>query len=883
MTSLNHKKIKVFFSYSHIDEKLRDKLAEHLSLLKRQGIISEWHDREIIGGSNINNEISENLNNADIILLLVSSSFLASDYCYEKEMTRALERHTACEVRVIPVILRPCDWHNAPFGKLLGFPKDGLAVTKWSNEDDAFLDIAQGIRRVAEELQNPKSQQQTDESEEKKKIKIRVELPSPVVSFVQRHDKQGQNFIEKVRQSLSESENRTVVLWGYGGVGKTTLAAQIARSSENKKQIVWISADGRTEISVGVLLDEIATQLGHPEIRQLPPSLKYEQILSLLIETPSLIILDNFETLKSEYQTECLSFLKTHEFESLITTRYKINEVKNINVFEMTELEANSYLNRLLEDSTLLNAFTKEIQQRIIETTERNPLVMQWVVGQIDAAQSPEEVFEELKHGESDAAERVFNRSFNLPQLGDDGRSVLLTLSLFALSARRKSVKSIVKIGDNKRFNQALENIANLRLINVTDGSERLFLGGSTRLFARAYLEKKDNYKSYCQRFIRYFENFVRIHAKLTSDNLNLLEEERVNLFTAIELAFECKNWQRAVSISTNLSPFLDTRGHWEDLIRICKKMLDLPKRTDKKQNRSFFIEYLGIAHTKQGDIENAEHYLKENLENNKKLGNQSGIAVSSHNLGNIAKCKGDIDEAEQFYNKSLEIHRKLGNEKEIAGLLNNFGNLARTKGNMNKAEDFYNESLAINRKIRNQPGIAANLHNLGNLAKDRGDAGKAIKLCSESLEIDKELGKLYGIASTLISLGEIHFFNGNIDESEMYCSESIRIFENLKHIEGINENRRLIGQIFQSRGDFKRAEDSYQESLNNFQKLGYKEQIALTLKELASLAEAKGEQPRAAKFLKEALQIFEKLGSPKANEVRSNLERLEITLPKEN
>lgn len=169
MTSLNHKKIKVFFSYSHIDEELRDKLAEHLSLLRRKGVISEWHDRKITGGSNLNDEISENLNNADIILLLISSSFLNSDYCYEKEMMRALERHDAGEARVIPVILRPCDMSDAPFGELLSFPKDRLPITKWGNEDEAFLDIAKGIRRVAEELQTPKSQQQTDESEEKKK------------------------------------------------------------------------------------------------------------------------------------------------------------------------------------------------------------------------------------------------------------------------------------------------------------------------------------------------------------------------------------------------------------------------------------------------------------------------------------------------------------------------------------------------------------------------------------------------------------------------------------------------------------------------------------------------------------------------------------------
>jgi hypothetical protein len=132
----------IFFSYSHIDENLRDKLEEHLSLLKHQGLIESWHDRRIVAGSNIDDEINENLEKADVILLLVSSSFIASNYCYGREMKRAMERHQDKSARVIPVILRPCDWHTAPFGSLLAAPKDGKAVTTWADQDEAFTDVA---------------------------------------------------------------------------------------------------------------------------------------------------------------------------------------------------------------------------------------------------------------------------------------------------------------------------------------------------------------------------------------------------------------------------------------------------------------------------------------------------------------------------------------------------------------------------------------------------------------------------------------------------------------------------------------------------------------------------------------------------------------------
>jgi hypothetical protein len=148
--------IEVFFSYSHRDEVLRDDLAKHLHLLERQGIITRWHDRCITGGTEWAGSIDEHLRTADIILLLVSADFLASDYCYDVEVRRAMERHEAREARIIPIILRAADWHSAPFGKLQALPKDGRAVTSWSNQDEAFFDIARGIRSVAQELaQNP--------------------------------------------------------------------------------------------------------------------------------------------------------------------------------------------------------------------------------------------------------------------------------------------------------------------------------------------------------------------------------------------------------------------------------------------------------------------------------------------------------------------------------------------------------------------------------------------------------------------------------------------------------------------------------------------------------------------------------------------------------
>jgi hypothetical protein len=146
---------KLFFSYSHADEDLRDQLEKQLSMLIRQGVIEPWHDRRITAGDDFAGAIDSNLEDADIVLLLVSADFLASAYCYDREMARALERHEEGSARVIPVILRPCDWTSAPFGKLQALPKNATAVTRWPDRDEALLDVVQGIRKAAESRVRP--------------------------------------------------------------------------------------------------------------------------------------------------------------------------------------------------------------------------------------------------------------------------------------------------------------------------------------------------------------------------------------------------------------------------------------------------------------------------------------------------------------------------------------------------------------------------------------------------------------------------------------------------------------------------------------------------------------------------------------------------------
>lgn len=150
----------LFISYAHEDDPYRRELETHLIALKRQGLIKIWSDRAIEAGQEWEKSISEQLEAADIILLLISSDFLASEYIYNRELKRAVERHNASQARVIPVFLRPCDWKGTPFGKLQGVPDNAKSISQWRNLDEAFNHVTQAVRRAAESLSEKSDQTQ---------------------------------------------------------------------------------------------------------------------------------------------------------------------------------------------------------------------------------------------------------------------------------------------------------------------------------------------------------------------------------------------------------------------------------------------------------------------------------------------------------------------------------------------------------------------------------------------------------------------------------------------------------------------------------------------------------------------------------------------------
>ena len=228
--------IEIFYSYAHEDEDLRNQLFKHLSSLRHEGLIVEWHDRQILPGTGWAYEIDSHLNTASIILLLVSPDFIESEYCYKIETARAMQRHEVGEAHVIPIILRPVDWKKTSFRALQVSPVDGKAITTWNNQDEAFEHVAKDVRKVIEKLNSSSRRRDT------------TRLPANPINYFKSLD----NFLKSsgfrfpaqkdfdedvvylpeayaslIKKSLDEKGRALLV--GTSAVGKTVLAIALAK------------------------------------------------------------------------------------------------------------------------------------------------------------------------------------------------------------------------------------------------------------------------------------------------------------------------------------------------------------------------------------------------------------------------------------------------------------------------------------------------------------------------------------------------------------------------------------------------------------------------------------------------------------------------------
>jgi len=241
--------VNLFLSYSRADSTLVETFLKHLAPLKTTGLVRTWYDRELKPGADWDREIQEHLEQSDIVVLLISADFLATDYCVTHEFRRALERHSDGEIRIIPVILRPVRWETTPIGQFQALPTRAVPVSRWPSADEAFEDVVRGIEGTVAEF----SEARLSVRKARESFRLRVGLSA----LCDRQDQEAE-FLFTFDEEMSALARPQIFFTFGSDLDRHDLLVQ---RLFNRQIISWVSLRNRSALGVITLDPRVCTDM----------------------------------------------------------------------------------------------------------------------------------------------------------------------------------------------------------------------------------------------------------------------------------------------------------------------------------------------------------------------------------------------------------------------------------------------------------------------------------------------------------------------------------------------------------------------------------------------------------------------------------------------
>jgi tetratricopeptide (TPR) repeat protein len=668
--------------------------------------------------------------------------------------------------------------------------------------------------------------------------------PPLFTDFVSRRDAERRDLVKRVLD-LWEGGAK-VVLWGDGGLGKSTLAYQAAAAYARKRPVglAWVSADGVPDFGPGHFVEALRGYLGCEA--------SLVAVMEALRERPHVVVLDNADTLQGPGLLLALAQSFPTGSRLLVTSRQVDDRFRGLgDTVEVPPMRPEEALAFTRQEAVRLEVtLTGDQVKAIAVEAQGNAEVLRWLLGHawhgsLDEALRDMPQLEGLAADREQGPGRAFGRTWDVLTLRE--RTALAILSLLPQATK----EWLGTCAADAAIAKTLDGVFRWNVARHDGTGQTWSVTGLTRdLASRRIYEVLDAWQA-------------------TLDPLPLGEGggEGHQRQAAAVLA--------SVAASGEVMEALDRRGDWRQFVTYGDRGLAAARVLGDDRLVAVAAHHLAMAHQAQGRSAEAEGLYRESLALEERLGNVAGIARTKHQLGMLAQAQGRHAEAEGLYRESLALKERLGDVAGIARTKHELGMLAQDQGRYPEAEGLYRESLALAERLGYVEGIAGTKHQLGMLAHDQGRYSEAEGLYRESLALQERLGNVAGIAGTKHQLGMLAQAQGRHAEAEGLYRESLALEERLGNVAGIASTKHALGVLAQQQGKYPEAEALYRESLASEERLGNLVGIASTKAQMGLLAEAHGNLPQAAALLQEALDLFRRIGSPYAAQAERALARV--------
>jgi tetratricopeptide (TPR) repeat protein len=562
---------------------------------------------------------------------------------------------------------------------------------------------------------------------------------------------------------------------GIGGIGKTSLALEVAYECLHASQgddasegivtfdsFVWTTAKDR-DLSLNALLDAIAQTLDYPGIVQRPLDQKRLAVEKLLRAQPSLLLVDNFETVADKGVWDFLRNLPEPS-KALITTReQKLSHVWPVTLKGLKEAEALVLIRgegHRLDLESILHADEKTLVH-LHTATGGAPLALKWAVGQIkQRGQSLDAVLAALHEARGSIFENMFARSWSL--LSPNAQRVLMAMPLFATAASRESIEAASDV-HHYALDEVMEQLIEMSLLEVTGELEldqqRYNIHPLTRSFANARLDETPDLADVARsRLAHYYvEHCPQKGLWGHTEGFPWLEAELPTIRAILEWADATSQWNTVTSIFDGIYYFLGTVGYWDLRTRYDHMALKAAQMTGDSASEALCYHAHGWILQERGQYKEAEQYLQCCVELYLKLGRNQDAVYPLVTLAEVALGEGDLGRAQNIVEKAAEMAKDFRSEDFPDGLYARQAEIALHFGDLQKAEELMKAALQVIKGQGRSPSVNSRYIGLGRIALAQGDLGKAEKYFLMGLKSSEEYMRRDNIARARLGLARVY------------------------------------------------------------------------------------------------------------------------------
>jgi tetratricopeptide (TPR) repeat protein len=887
--------INIFFSLAHEDKDLFEKLRKHLRGLKRRGMIEIWSDSEISAGNNTKDIIKAQMSVANIIVLLLSANFFASDQCAEVEMPYAHEQHALREATVIPVLLRPTIVEGFSLDSSHLLPQNGKAATVWGNLDAALTEIAKGIHQIAEEIASRVVGSHPSMKHPSVPLRTLPYRRNPF--FTDRED-----ILETLHRFFASQETpqtQIQALHGLGGIGKTLLATEYVCLYYHEYQAVfWVNATSPEHLSSSIL--SLADQLGIPAYYNLNEQQRFtaikhwlqhhDQWLAVLDDLDNIPMMDQFIPLYSNGHV----LLTT---QSQATGQFAIA----VPVDQMTIENGALFLLRratiIPQEGSLETASEADVLQamKIAQEFQGYPLALDQAGAYMEENRRIFATYLTLYHQQkatlldrrgrlaSDHLDPVTTTlSMTFQKIAQIDPLALELLYFFAFLHPDALPDEMIMQNASSldgplhmlalnpvAFNDALATLQRFSLVHLRTDSTTLNMHSILQVVIKKELTKKQQQQRARQAVRLINATFPEVHFTTWKVCERYVPQAQhcATLIHDFQLTL-----QEGPLLLERLGFYYFQRGCYTEAEIVLTQALSLQEhhRRGDSADIALTLNSLGLLYQQQARYTEAEALYQRALQLREHLlGSEHSKTVESlHNLAQLYGDLGDYQRAEQLYLSVLSLEERLKgmNHSDVASTLNNLGLMYYHQGYYPQAETVYHRALAIYEHFlpTKHPDMFYPLDGLGALAEIQGQYQRAEALYQQAYVICEQV---YGMthpetAHSINKLADIAESQGNYQQAEALYQQALFVGEH--SLGPAHPDTALflnnLAFLAHRQGQYQRAEDLYQRALSIYeQTLGSNHpDVASVLSNLGQLSRTIKNEERAEKLLRRALAIYE-------------------------